>query len=72
MRQALNERIKPVLMINKVDRSLLELCMEPEDLYKNLQHIVENINVLIGTYHSEDSPMGDIQVSVALDHHSGS
>lgn len=59
-------------MINKVDRSLLELLIEPEELYKNLQRIVEDINVLIATYNSEDSPMGDIQVSIVLDHQSSS
>lgn len=30
LRQALTEYIRPVLMINKVDRPLLELMMEPE------------------------------------------
>lgn len=67
MRQALDEKIKPVLMINKVDRSMLELELTPEELYKNLQRIVEDINVLIATYNSEDSPMGNIQVSIILD-----
>lgn len=32
LRQALAERIRPVLMINKVDRPLLELMMEPENM----------------------------------------
>lgn len=54
-------------MINKVDRSMLELELTPEELYKNLQHIVEDINVLIATYNSEDSPMGNIQVSIIHD-----
>lgn len=54
-------------MINKVDRSMLELELTPEELYKNLQRIVEDINVLIATYNSEDSPMGNIQVSIILD-----
>lgn len=46
---------------------MLELELTPEELYKNLQHIVEDINVLIATYNSEDSPMGNIQVSIILD-----
>jgi elongation factor 2 len=33
LRQALTERIKPVLVINKVDRALLELQLSKEDLY---------------------------------------
>ena len=34
LRQALTERIKPVVIINKVDRALLELQYKPEDLYQ--------------------------------------
>jgi small GTP-binding protein len=30
LRQAMQERIKPVLMVNKVDRSLVELKLDPE------------------------------------------
>ena len=33
LRQALGERIKPVVVINKVDRALLELQLTKEDLY---------------------------------------
>ena len=33
LRQALTERIKPIVMINKVDRALLELQLKQEDLY---------------------------------------
>ena len=34
LRQAICERIKPVLMMNKMDRALLELQIDPEDLYQ--------------------------------------
>lgn len=34
LRQALTERIKPVLVINKVDRALLELQLTKEDLFQ--------------------------------------
>jgi translation elongation factor EF-G len=34
LRQALTERIKPVLVINKMDRALLELQLTKEDLYQ--------------------------------------
>lgn len=65
LRQAIAERIKPVLMMNKMDRALLELQLEPEDLYNTFQRIVENVNVIISTYGEvEDGPMGNIMVSV--------
>ena len=34
LRQALAERIKPVLFVNKVDRFLLELQLDKEEAYQ--------------------------------------
>lgn len=34
LRQALGERIKPVLMVNKMDRTFLELQLAPEEAYQ--------------------------------------
>jgi elongation factor 2 len=60
LRQALGERIKPVVIINKVDRALLELQLEKEDLYQNFSRVIESVNVVIATYF--DSALGDVQV----------
>lgn len=63
LRQAIAERIKPVLMMNKMDRALLELQLDPEELYQTFQRIVENVNVIISTYgEGETGPMGNIMV----------
>uniref|UniRef100_A0A8C9VWW2 Elongation factor 2 n=1 Tax=Scleropages formosus TaxID=113540 RepID=A0A8C9VWW2_SCLFO len=63
LRQAIAERIKPVLMMNKMDRALLELQLEPEELYQTFQRIVENVNVIISTYgEGESGPMGNIMI----------
>lgn len=62
LRQAIAERIKPVLFMNKMDRALLELQLEQEDLYQTFQRIVENVNVIIATYADDDGPMGYVQV----------
>merc|ERR1711988_935986 len=61
LRQALQERVRPCLFMNKVDRCILELLMEPEDMYKRFRQSVENVNVIIATYN--DELMGDIQVA---------
>lgn len=66
LRQAIAERIKPVAFLNKMDRALLELQLEQEDLYQTFQRIVESLNVIVATYADEDGPMGDIQVRVHL------
>jgi len=62
LRQAIAERIKPIVFMNKMDRALLELQLEKEDLYQTFQRIVESVNVIIATYADEDGPMGDVQV----------
>ncbi|CAN8103197.1 unnamed protein product [Discula destructiva] len=60
LRQALGERIKPVVIINKVDRALLELQVEKEDLYQSFSRTIESVNVVISTYF--DKSLGDVQV----------
>ena len=61
LRQALAERIKPVLTINKLDRGFLELQLDWESMYSNFIKHVENVNVTIATY--RDEAMGtDLQV----------
>merc|ERR1712137_1210136 len=60
LRQALTERVRPVLFVNKVDRCILELQMEPEDMYSRFRKAIEDVNVIISTY--TDNLMGDVQV----------
>jgi len=59
-RQALGERIRPVLHVNKVDRAIAELKLTGEDLYQKLSQIVESVNALFATY--EDATLGEISV----------
>uniref|UniRef100_A0AAZ3QKV9 Tr-type G domain-containing protein n=1 Tax=Oncorhynchus tshawytscha TaxID=74940 RepID=A0AAZ3QKV9_ONCTS len=67
LRQAIAERIKPVLMMNKMDRALLELQLEPEDLFQTFQRIVENVNVIIATYGEDEAgPMGAIMIDPVI------
>ena len=59
LRQALAEKIKPVLMINKIDRGILELQVDGETMYQNFIRVIENSNVIISTYECDD--MGETQ-----------
>jgi len=61
LRQSLQERVKPCLFVNKCDRCILELQMEPEDMYSRFRKAIEDVNVIIATYH--DELMGDVQVA---------
>ena len=50
LRQAMAERVKPVLMVNKVDRALLELQLSGEEIYQNMRTAIANVNVIIESY----------------------
>merc|ERR1719201_1865874 len=60
LRQAISERVKPCLMVNKVDRALLELQLPPEELYQAFCRSIESVNVIVATYNDEQ--LGDVQV----------
>jgi len=47
LRQALREKVKPVLFINKVDRAIKELKLTPESLQKRFTSIIGEVNELI-------------------------
>jgi elongation factor 2 len=47
---ALEERVKPVLFINKVDRLIKELRLTPEKMQETLAAVVSNFNQLLDTY----------------------
>jgi elongation factor 2 len=49
-RQALAERVCPVLFINKVDRLITELQLDAEQIQKQLNHIIDGFNDLIEVY----------------------
>ncbi|XP_019495545.1 PREDICTED: elongation factor-like GTPase 1 [Hipposideros armiger] len=69
LRQAWLENIRPVLVINKIDRLIVELKFTPQEAYSHLKNILEQINALTGTLFTskvleeraerENEPQGD-------------
>ncbi len=59
-RQALEERVTPVLYINKIDRLIKELRLGPEQMQKWLFNIVNDFNRLIDTY-AEPRVQGEVE-----------
>ncbi|HXV66722.1 MAG TPA: elongation factor EF-2 [Nitrosopumilaceae archaeon] len=49
-RMAVEERVRPVLFINKVDRLIKELRLTPEKMQETLAEVVLNFNQLLETY----------------------
>lgn len=54
LRQALKERVKPILFINKVDRLIKELQLTPQAMQERFVTVINNVNRLI----SEIAPEG--------------
>lgn len=50
VRQALRERVKPVLFINKVDRLIRELKLTPQAMQERFAKIINDVNRLILKY----------------------
>eukprot|EP01010_Urceolus_cornutus_P003859 NODE_56_length_2725_cov_785.001495_g46_i0.p1 GENE.NODE_56_length_2725_cov_785.001495_g46_i0~~NODE_56_length_2725_cov_785.001495_g46_i0.p1 ORF type:complete len:842 (+),score=197.57 NODE_56_length_2725_cov_785.001495_g46_i0:111-2636(+) len=59
LRQALTERIKPVLFVNKLDRAVLELQLDPEEAFQSFNRTIGSVNVVVATYN--DEALGDVQ-----------
>jgi len=53
-RQALEERVKPVLFINKVDRLIKEMRLTPEEIQTKFVRIISDFNNLIEIYGEPD------------------
>jgi elongation factor 2 len=58
LRQALGERIKPVLTVNKLDRCFLELHLDGEEAYHKYKNAIENVNVTVAVF--QDEAIGDL------------
>jgi elongation factor 2 len=64
VRQALKEKVKPVLFINKVDRLINELQVTPEDMQQRFMIQITKVNKLIKQF-APDEFKKSWQVSVA-------
>lgn len=54
IRQALREKVKPILFINKVDRLINELKLGPDDMMKRFVKIITEVNRLLKRYAPEE------------------
>jgi elongation factor 2 len=50
LRQALEERVRPLLFINKIDRLIKELRLQPQEIQQRFIEIIKDVNVLIQEY----------------------
>ncbi|KIM47686.1 hypothetical protein M413DRAFT_439352 [Hebeloma cylindrosporum] len=59
LRHALQEGVKITLVVNKIDRLILELRIKPADAYYKIKHTIEEINTFI----SAIDPNPDLRLS---------
>lgn len=50
----MQERIRPILMINKVDRAIHELQLSPEEIYQRFVRVIDQVNVVISNYQDKE------------------
>ncbi|KAG5981077.1 hypothetical protein E4U55_003327 [Claviceps digitariae] len=50
LRQAWTEKLKPLLVINKMDRLITELKMTPAEAYVHLSKLLEQVNAVLGSF----------------------
>jgi elongation factor 2 len=55
MEQALNEGVKPVLFINKIDRLIEEMQLTPEEMQKRFKKIIRGVNAALRKYADEET-----------------
>lgn len=67
LRQAMLERIKPVLCINKIDRLFMQLKLTPEEMYHKFVAIIDHVNELIERFTTDETRevMGSLTVTPA-------
>ncbi|CAB4253904.1 similar to Saccharomyces cerevisiae YNL163C RIA1 Cytoplasmic GTPase involved in biogenesis of the 60S ribosome [Maudiozyma barnettii] len=59
LRQCWVEKLKPVLVLNKMDRLITELQMTPQETYLHLNKIIEQVNSVLGSFFAGERQLDD-------------
>lgn len=54
LKQAYSENLRTVLLLNKVDRLVLEKKMDPVEAYRHLTRVLEQVNAVVGNIFASD------------------
>ncbi|OQE45049.1 hypothetical protein PENCOP_c002G08412 [Penicillium coprophilum] len=61
LRQTWVEQLKPILVINKMDRLVTELKMSPAEAFSHLSRLLEQVNAVIGSFYQGERMEEDLQ-----------
>ncbi|KAJ9613562.1 Cytoplasmic GTPase/eEF2-like protein (ribosomal biogenesis) [Cladophialophora chaetospira] len=67
LRQVWLEKLKPLLVINKIDRLVTELKMTPAEAYLHLERVLEGVNAVIGGFFQGERAQEDLEWREQLD-----
>lgn len=60
LRQCWIEKLKPILVLNKIDRLILELQLTPHEAYVHLSKVIEQVNSVIGSFYVGERQLDDL------------
>ncbi|TFY78113.1 hypothetical protein EWM64_g5898 [Hericium alpestre] len=61
LRQAWQDRLLPVLVINKIDRLVVELKQSPLEAYHHLSRLIEQTNAVMGSFFASERMEEDLR-----------
>ncbi|OCH91882.1 translation elongation factor 2 [Obba rivulosa] len=61
LRQAWQNRLRPVLVINKFDRLITELKLSPLEAYHHLAQLIEQVNAVMGSFFASERMEDDLR-----------
>ncbi|KAJ3509363.1 hypothetical protein NMY22_g16320 [Coprinellus aureogranulatus] len=61
LRQAWQDRLKPILVINKMDRLITELKLAPVEAYHHLARVIEDVNAVMGSFFASERMEDDLR-----------
>ncbi|KAK9481026.1 P-loop containing nucleoside triphosphate hydrolase protein [Lipomyces japonicus] len=62
LRQAYLEQIKPVLVLNKIDRLITELKLTPLEAYTHMSKLLEKVNAVMGSFFASERMEQDVEL----------
>ena len=61
LRQARQDRLRPILVVNKFDRLITELKLAPIEAYHHLVRLIEQVNAVMGSFFASERMEDDLR-----------
>jgi ribosome assembly protein 1 len=61
LRQAWQDGLRPILVINKMDRLITELRLTPLEAYQHLSRLIEQVNAVMGSFFASEMMEDDLR-----------